>query len=161
MKFDVKDLAVNVMSAMLVDLAADPTFTIPDRQYVAAGPDIPFDCQELVVHATEVRATSAFGDAGFMEKTGFDVVFTVSLMVTIVRCVPVPQTETDLIAASVLDDSGREILNDGGALLRAAMAARERGALLPNCSNVTIGPIAWGTPDGMLVGTTLNLTAQL
>lgn len=158
MKFDVVAMATGTMTAMLVDLAADTTFAIPARQYVTAG-EVAFDCEELVVHGVEI--TTGIGGIGAQNRTREDVIWFVHFGVTVVRCVPAPEDVEIQISAAVLDASGRMVLGDAGALLRAATSAWQRGALLPMCSDLVLGPIAWGTPNGMLIGTTLSIQAQM
>lgn len=158
MNYDIVALATSVMTSMLVDLAADTTFVIPSRQYVAAG-EVAFDCEELVVHG--VRISPGLGGLAGLVRTREDVTYSIELGVTVVRCVPVPATQNYGLDTTTLNNSGKTILGDGGALLRAALSAWQRGALLPRCQDVIIGPVSWAGPGGGLVGTTLTLHAQL
>jgi hypothetical protein len=156
--YDIVALAQGVMTAMLVDLAADSTFVIPSRQYLTAG-EVAFDCEELVVHG--VRISAGLGGLAGMTRTREDVTFSIELGVTVVRCVPIPQTMNYGLDPVTLNNSGKLILGDGGALLRAALSAWQRGALLPPCQNLIIGPVNWTGPGGGVIGSTLTLHAQM
>lgn len=157
MNFDTVALAQGVFDAMVAQLAADATFVMPTRRYIATG-DVAYDCNEFIVHG--VRIFQGFPGLQLPQRTLDSSVWSLELGVSVVRCVPVPSASA-VPSAEALDASGKASLADGGALMRAAVGARKAGVLLAPCSDVEIGPVTYGVPQGGLVGVTLTMTAQL
>jgi hypothetical protein len=158
MNFDTAAMAQGVFNAIVAQLAADPTFILPDRRYISAGDPV-FDCAELVVHG--VRICQGLPGLQLPTRTIDTSTWTFELAVTVVRCVPVAAI-TGPPAAADLNTAGLAVIGDGGALLRAAVTARFAAkTLLPMCSDVDIGPVAYGVPDGGMVGVSLSISTQL
>lgn len=156
--FDSAGMAQGVFDAMVTQLTADPTFTMPDRRYVSAGDPV-FECEELVVHGVQIF--QGLPGLQLPSRTLDTSTWTMVMAVTVARCVPVA-TITGPPAAADLNSAGLATIGDGGALLRAAVSARfDAHTLLPMCSDVEIGPVVYGVPDGGMVGVSLSISAQL
>lgn len=153
MNLDAAAFATTVLNAMAIELEADPTFVVPGRRYVAAG-EPAFDCEELVVHGVRIFQAAAEETA----LTDIDAVFMVELGVTVARCA-FPDDASPTTAQ--LQSFGITSVNDGAALLRAALRALYANRFGGVCNDVSVGPVLWAGPNGGLAGVTLTIQAQI
>lgn len=156
MNFDLVALVQGAFDAIIKEA---PTGTWPDRRFVWAG-DLVFDCDQFAAHGIQVTQGLPGGQASAADPVRQYTAWALQFGLTVVRCVA---TDEDGQPANVADASavGTQALADGGALLRYAISAHQKGLFIPTCDVVMIGPVQWGGPLGGLIGTTLLVTAQI
>lgn len=156
MAFDIGATAQRILDALVAQLREnDDTFDVPEWRYVMGASEVAFDQEQFVVTASIVYP----GSVGQQHPGRYTdaTLFVAQYDATLVRCIDV-----DLpLSLTEMECQGRAALDDGEALLAAAIDAHDNGSLVPGCTNVQIGPLAWQGPRGAVVGTTLTIIPML
>lgn len=134
------------------------------RAYVSPG-DPAFDCcPQLTVHVSslsqlETSPVSPVPQPGMRPRLG--VVYQAEMVVTVVRCVSVPEGG-QLISAAQLDLEAQAVLADGWAIWNMLHAHHGAGTLLgPACREVFLDRALAISPEGGCAGWEFRLRAQL
>ena len=136
------DICVDVLSTVVVNHGG----TLPERQYVSAGPPA-WDCELLAVHCISSAATT---DASPIARSAPHLMRSAQVVVTIVRCVPtvdsngmavsVPSVVDEQAAAAVLYGDAQRVVN--------AVAIGEAAGTIGSCWGVRFLDFAALGPEG-------------
>lgn len=156
MGFSIADTAQGILDALVAQLLQnDEEFAVPEWRYVLGASQVAFDTEQFTVTSSLVYP----GSVGLQQPGRYvdDTTFVAQYEATIVRCLDaeLPLSLEELVC------QGRTALEDGDALLYAAIDAYDAGNLIPGCTDVQIGPLSWIGPRGAVVGTTLAIIPML
>jgi hypothetical protein len=136
---DLYTLAAELLGVTEDALAFTPAGT-PDRSYVSPGPPAFDCCDQLTVHVAALGELPTFAggaalDEGFRGHTRAAVLGP-ALVITALRCVPVPGENMKLPPVAELEASGRAMLEDAWAIWNQVTEARVQGLFGDICKAV-------------------------
>lgn len=155
------DALVAVLQAAEGALGAQG-LSIPSRVYVSPGPPAA-DCDQLTAHAVSImpglpgQETAPYG----LQSTAGPVMRTLTVMVQIRRCVPVPNDQGQPPQASSLEAAAKIIARDGWTLWRGLVLAYMDGTLLGGCDRAAISAAIPSEAEGGLAGWDIEIAVQL
>lgn len=138
---------------------------LPERQYRAAGSMIVWDGEQFTVALMGIDQ----GDPGVAQGTTFippsaahfHAAWSVNLVRTITTMASEGFVDMEIPTAAEQDADGVSLMGDAAALLLAAQAVHESGAVTDPGQGFVIGPLAPLGPEGGLAANRLLITLSL
>lgn len=159
---DLPDLAADFLSACEAALNTIPTLApgyggSPARAFVSIGPPA-FDCDQLTVHVGPLGEGSV---AARPPGTSYARVNHVTLVATVLRCVPGPDNHGKPPSAAVQQAASVQSDLDKWALWNHLYNRILQGLLFDRCGNVQWGPLSPVPAQGLVAGCVLTIRVSL
>lgn len=151
------EIAEELLSYTTELFTVDP----PTIVYVSAGPPAYDYCTQLTVHV--LSSTTASGVQATGSKCGEYPIIT--FQVTLTRCAPTPDNNSDPPQPDELNTSGLAAFDDLETLMTGLMQGRMAGTLFgaraTACEDVRLTAFQTNPPSGGLVSTTANIELKI
>jgi hypothetical protein len=134
---------------------------VPERQYLAPGSDVVFDCEQLTVRIARVIPGMQGADTTFPVVTHSKLRKTAELFVTIVRCVPTMHDNGDPPTVDEYMASSQITFADAFALRVALENIEHQHLLVPVNVPCTVGQLNTLGPLGGLAACDMMFSVEL
>ncbi len=156
---------IHDLAAKLLGLVADELtqmgISVPERQYLAPGADVVFDCEQLTVRIARIIPGMQGADTTFPVVTHCALRKTAELYVTLVRCVPTMHDNGDPPTVDEYNQSSIITFDDAFALRVALENIEHNHLLVPVNVPCTIGQLNTLGPLGGLAAVDMMFSVEL
>lgn len=148
------------LKTAIEDAFASYAVELPVRRFIYGGDLEAFDCAQLAISARFVaNGQAGRGGAQFVQRNG-PRLRVATLRATLMRCSPVPDSRGQ-ITTETLEATGRIMLRDRWVLYNGVFKQWLDGAFLGSCQQAAFTSSEAVGEQGALIGSTLNVEAQL
>jgi hypothetical protein len=140
-------LATKLLGLVADDLESQG-IVLPERQYVAPGADLVFDCEQLTVRHTRIIPGMQGSDTPVPAVTHKKIRKSAEFFVTLVRCVPTMQDDGTPPSVTEYNDASKIMMDDAVALRVALEDIEHQHLLVPVNVPVTVGELRTMGPLG-------------
>jgi hypothetical protein len=154
-----------VLGKQLLDLTVEQLTNlgtvVPDRQYVAPGADVAFDCEQITVRLTRIIANFQGADNVYPMQTHKKQRKTAEFFVTLVRCVPTLNEDGSAPSVAIMNQATMITANDAMNLRIAVENIEHQHLLVPRNVPTTVGTLSSLGPLGGMVAADIMFSAEL
>lgn len=154
------DLATKLLG-LVADQLTEQGIVVPERQYLAPGTDVVFDCEQLTVRIARVIPGMQGADTTFPVVTHSALRKTAEFYVTLVRCVPTMHDNGDPPTVDEYTAASQITFADAFGLRMALENIEHQHLLVPRNVPVTIGQLSTLGPLGGLAATDMMYSVEL
>jgi hypothetical protein len=134
---------------------------VPERQYVAPGADVAFDCEQLTVRLTRVISNFQGADTPYPMVTHMKQRKTAEYFVTLVRCIPTMHEDGTPPSASELNGASNITMNDAMNLRIALENIEHAHTLVQRNVPTTVGQLQTLGPLGGMVANDMMFSVEI
>jgi hypothetical protein len=154
------DLATKLLG-LVADGLVNQGVTVPDRQYVAPGSDLVFDCEQLTIRLTRIIPGMQGADTPYPVVTHSKLRKTCELFVTMVRCIPTIHDDGSPPTVSEYGPQTQIMFDDAMALRIVMEDIEHKHLLLPPNVPATIGELHTVGPLGGFAANEMMYSAEI
>jgi hypothetical protein len=156
----VYDLATKLLG-LVNDGLVQQGIVVPDRQYVAPGSDLVFDCEQLTVRLTRIIPGMQGSDTPVPAVTHRRLRKSCELFVTMVRCIPTMHNDGSPPKVAEYEPATQVMFNDAIALRIVLEDIEHKHLLVPPNVPVSVGELRTVGPLGGFAANEMMYSVEL